>query len=336
MFKMSTGLLLSLLAVLLAVVLLACTRGSSPETNNPKSAEQEKVKPLGRVETEDALEVELGSVNIKGGHIRRTFTLRNGGEGDLTLRGAFTSCACTVASITLSDPPISEEFGMKLPRNWSQVIRPGQSFEIEVDFDPLYHGETETGPFTRTVYLITDAPADDHLSTNLPVIQNGTVTTIRLTGKTLSEGEFRTARADSLYRETSGDFRFAETEHDLGKVKQSQGIVKHEFPFLYAGEMPISVKGTPTSCGCTRAYVTSKELRPGDEGILVVEFDPNFHEEPDGKFFKTISILTDPPLRERAEVRIWAEIDLDLGPNAYKYLGHKDKDDEHDDDEEAN
>ncbi|UCF31534.1 MAG: DUF1573 domain-containing protein [bacterium] len=333
---MSTGLILSLLAVLLAVVLAACTRGSSPETNNPPSAEQAKAKPQGRIGTDDALEVELGSVNIKGGHIKRTFTLRNVGEGALTLRGAFTSCACTVASIILSDPPVSEKFGMKLPRNWSQVVKPGQSFEIEVDFDPLYHGETDTGPFTRTVYLITDAPSDDHLSTNLPIIQNGTVTTILLKGTTLSEGEFRTARADSLYREISGDFRYTKTEYDLGKVKQSQGIVKQEFPFLYAGEMPITVKGTPTSCGCTRAYVTNKDLRPGDEGVLVVEFDPNFHEEPEGKFFKTISLLTDPPLRERSEVRIWAEIDLDLGPNAYKYVGHKDEDEEHDDDGETN
>ena len=73
-------------------------------------------------------------------------------------------------------------------------------------------------------------------------------------------------------------------------------------------------------------------LAPGEEGILTVEFDPNLHEEPEGKFFKTIAFLTDPVQEERVELRIWAQIDLDLGPDAYKLKGHKEEDEDHEED----
>ncbi|MDH5596485.1 MAG: rhodanese-like domain-containing protein, partial [Candidatus Peregrinibacteria bacterium] len=63
------------------------------------------------------------------------------------------------------------------------------------------------------------------------------------------------------------------------------------------------------------------ELQPGESGILTVEFDPNLHEEPEGKFFKTVTLLTEPALEERVDVAVWVEIDLDLGPEAFKLQG---------------
>lgn len=59
-----------------------------------------------------------------------------------------------------------------------------------------------------------------------------------------------------------------------------------------------------------------------------VTFNPNLHAEPEGKFFKTVSILTEPKLDELPEVKIWVEIDLDLGSEAFELQS------DHDDDEE--
>ena len=94
--------------------------------------------------------------------------------------------------------------------------------------------------------------------------------------------------------------------------------MSHDFEFTYLGADPITVTGVPASCACTRAEISKNEFKKGDKGILTVYFDPNLHEEPEGKFFKTASILTDPPLDKQPEVKIWAEMDLDLGPDAYK------------------
>ena len=64
------------------------------------------------------------------------------------------------------------------------------------------------------------------------------------------------------------------------------------------------------------------EIKAGDQRVIRVEFDPNYHEEPEGKFFRTIFLATEPKVKEEVELKIWVEIDLDLGPDAYKQKAH--------------
>ncbi len=120
----------------------------------------------------------------------------------------------------------------------------------------------------------------------------------------------------------ASDFVFEETEFDFGLLKQSGGIVSHDFEFKYLGDQPITVNAVPTSCACATAEISQTQFENGDSGVLSVFFDPNLHEEPEGVFFKTANILTDPELEMQPEVKIWAEIDLDLGPEYYKLLTH--------------
>lgn len=128
--------------------------------------------------------------------------------------------------------------------------------------------------------------------------------------------------------ETSSQFVFEEEEFDFGVIKQSDGKVSHEFTFTYNGSEPIKIIGVPTSCACTSAITNKTELNPGDSAVLTVKFNPNLHEEPTGRFFKTVIILTEPKIEERPEVRIWVEIDLDLGPEAYELKLDHDEDEE--------
>ncbi len=117
---------------------------------------------------------------------------------------------------------------------------------------------------------------------------------------------------------TNSGLLFKETSFDFGLIKQSAGPVSHNFAFTYTGKNPIKIVGLPTSCGCTSATMTPTNLKPGDSGILTVHFNPNLHAEPKGKFFKTVSIVTEPKLENTPEIKIWAEINLDLGPQAYE------------------
>lgn len=127
---------------------------------------------------------------------------------------------------------------------------------------------------------------------------------------------------DVTYLMNVGDFVFSTIEEDLGVVRQSGGLVTREFPFEYRGSEPITVTGVPASCSCTTAKISQTKLKPGDQGMLTVTFDPNLHEEPVGRFYKSVSIITEPALAVTPEVKIWMEIDLDLGPQAYKQLTH--------------
>ena len=134
-----------------------------------------------------------------------------------------------------------------------------------------------------------------------------------------------------IKQEVKSQITFEEQSYDFGVIKQSGGKVKHDFVFTYTGETPIKITGVPTSCACTSAKIDKTNLSPGESGTITVVFNPNLHEEPAGKFFKSISLLTEPSLEEMPEIKIWAEIDLDLGPDAYELKqDHEDEEGEED------
>ena len=127
-------------------------------------------------------------------------------------------------------------------------------------------------------------------------------------------------------------FQLEETSYDFGVIKQSGGKVSHDFEFTYNGLTSLEVIGVPTSCACTSATIDKTKLEKGEKGIITVEFNPNLHAEPEGKFFKTISLLTEPSIKEIPEIKIWVEIDLDLGPEAFELKSdhsHEEGEEEH-------
>jgi len=106
---------------------------------------------------------------------------------------------------------------------------------------------------------------------------------------------------------------FDSLSYDFGVVKQSGGVVMHEFPFEYHGSEAMTVTGLAASCGCTSAVIEPSHLEPGTRGVVTVSFNPNLHAEPEGRFYKTVSLLTEPELTLSPELKIWAEVNLDLG-----------------------
>lgn len=278
--------------------------------------------------------IDLGIVNLDGGMVERVFELYNGELEDLVLKGAFTSCACTKASIELPDGTISKLFGMSLPTKWFRVIKPGERFKVHVQFDPAFHGKDGTGDFRRDIYLITSASPDDNFSSRLPMIRHGSVSMLRLSGEVVTAEEYNDRKPARTSSEKVGDFRLSATIFDAGVVKQSGPGVKFDLPFIYEGNVPVKVTGTPTSCACVSASISKTNLDPGEMGTLTIEFDPNYHKEPEGRFFKDIVILTEPAQREEVNIRLWAEVDLDLGPEAYKFKEHDDEDD-HEEEEDG-
>jgi len=139
-----------------------------------------------------------------------------------------------------------------------------------------------------------------------------------------------TVSQTGVSQENAQIFSVSEKSFDFGKIKQSGGEVRHSFVFQYNGKNPLKVTGVPTSCACTTAKIDKTVLNPGDSATIAVTFDPNLHAEPEGKFFKTISLLTEPAIQDAPELKIWAEIDLDLGPGSYKLKApHEDDGDVH-------
>ncbi|MBI5306193.1 DUF1573 domain-containing protein [Candidatus Wolfebacteria bacterium] len=109
-------------------------------------------------------------------------------------------------------------------------------------------------------------------------------------------------------------------EYDFGKILQSQPIVLAYFDVLNNGSQDAVISGMPTSCSCTSAEISQKEIKPGETAKLKVSFDSNFHEEPEGKFFRSVSVKYNSSEGvETPEIKVWMEIFYDLGKDKLKF-----------------
>jgi len=107
-------------------------------------------------------------------------------------------------------------------------------------------------------------------------------------------------------------------EYDFGKIKQSGGVVSTSFRVFNNGSEDVIIEGGPTSCSCTSAEISKKAIKFGETAELKVMFDPNYHYESDGRFFRTTTIKSNAQ-GEDPEVKIWVEVEYDLGKDKLKF-----------------
>lgn len=83
--------------------------------------------------------------------------------------------------------------------------------------------------------------------------------------------------------------KFKETSYKFGEISEKGGIVKHEFKFENDGDEPLIITGVSVTCSCTKTEFTRKPLAPGEEGSVIVAYDPKRQE---GTFYKAINVYT--------------------------------------------
>lgn len=251
---------------------------------------------------------DIGSISMEDGEVEIDYLLANKGDEAIVIKEMYTSCMCTEARLNINGEK-SQKVGMKkggLYNDIFKVIEPGDTAIVTAVYDPNAHGPQGIGTNMRSVFLETNL-------NNSPTIELKFQVNVVRKNSDLPDKEV---------------FDFQETEFDFGVIKQSGGVITHDFSFTYNGEQDISIVGIPTSCGCTSAKIDDDKLSKGDMAIIKVSFDPNLHEEPEGRFFKSVNVLTEPTLDNISELKIWAEIDLDLGEESYKLKSNHDEDEE--------
>lgn len=93
----------------------------------------------------------FGDIDIFGGKVSTTYTLKNEGTEAVTITNAVTSCMCTEGEIA------GLTFGMHDSEVKSVVIPAGGEEVVTATFDPLAHGPNGTGPVTRELMLKTNS-----------------------------------------------------------------------------------------------------------------------------------------------------------------------------------
>lgn len=83
--------------------------------------------------------------------------------------------------------------------------------------------------------------------------------------------------------------QFATNTFDFGEVTEEGGPVRYKFEFSNSGEVPIRIMDVKASCGCTTPEWTSEEIKPGQKGFIMAEYNPLNRP---GVFNKTLTVTT--------------------------------------------
>lgn len=134
-------------ALALVAVLLLVTYTYSSDRGSGDATQTAVTAPLS-VEND---RYDFGEIDIFGGKVQTTYTLRNEGTEDIAIIGAETSCMCTEGEIA------GRTFGMHGSEVDSVVIPSGEEEVLTATFDPLAHGPSGTGKITRELMLRTNS-----------------------------------------------------------------------------------------------------------------------------------------------------------------------------------
>ncbi len=97
---------------------------------------------------------------------------------------------------------------------------------------------------------------------------------------------------------------FNDTQYDFGKVTEGKKVA-HTFSFSNTGKGTLEIKDILTSCGCTAALISSKSVKPGEDGTLKVELDTSNRS---GKMSRTITVKSNDPKEPNKVLTIFADV----------------------------
>jgi len=159
-------------------------------------------------------------------------------------------------------------------------LAPGESTNIKVDFNSA----GKMGKQEKWVYVKTNDPNNQELK-------------FKFTGTVIDSSDAKENLIDP-------SLSFNELQHDFGTVKEGQ-VVDYTFKFKNSGKRVLEVKNVSTSCGCIVAFISSKILKPGEEGTLRVELDTKDRE---GKMNRNITIQSNDPKEPTKTLLIFADV----------------------------
>ena len=93
------------------------------------------------------------------------------------------------------------------------------------------------------------------------------------------------------------------TEYDLGTVVKG-ALAAADIPVVNAGEGRLTVYGISTSCGCTKATLSSMTIAPGDAASLHIVYDSAAHETDLGLIERFVFISSDDPDEDEVRVKL--------------------------------
>lgn len=114
----------------------------------------------------DSNKYDWGTIDYDKGIVSKNFEIKNTSDIALKLYNVKTSCMCTTAQLKTSDVT-SKKFQMHESSSDVIEVKPGETAELIVEFDPAFHGPSGVGPITRTITMSTNDTKNSTLTFNL-------------------------------------------------------------------------------------------------------------------------------------------------------------------------
>jgi hypothetical protein len=135
--------------------------GSDSDTLPPVGVATSSATQFATLQSSTALRAQparydFGRVPLAGGDVTTRYVVTNVTDGPVRLRDIYTSCNCTTATLRFGDGTVAGPFGMpghELPVSYDRVVQPGESFQVQVRFNPAAHGPRGVGHVTRSIVM---------------------------------------------------------------------------------------------------------------------------------------------------------------------------------------
>lgn len=92
----------------------------------------------------------------------------------------------------------------------------------------------------------------------------------------------------------------AQMEFNFGTVFRGESV-RHVFAFSNSGDAPLVIEKVASSCGCTAALASARQLAAGESGEIQTSFDSTRFR---GEVSKLVYLYTNDPVRPMVQLRI--------------------------------
>jgi hypothetical protein len=116
-----------------------------------------------------------------------------------------------------------------------------------------------------------------------------------------------------IFADKGPKIKFKEESWDFGKMKQGK-VLTHIFVFKNEGDETLKIERVKTSCGCTAALLSKKEIAPGEEGEIKLTYNTRGFE---GKNTKYIDVESNDPAQPRKRIAVSVEIEVPPRPRIF-------------------
>lgn len=118
----------------------------------------------------EPLSHDFGDVSQAAGIVSKKFIIQNTGKTDLEINNLLSSCGCTTAAMVVNGEE-GPRFGMhNNPKDWSTIIKPGETADIKVYYDPDTHADFR-GQATREITVFSNDPVNFEKSIKIKLNQ---------------------------------------------------------------------------------------------------------------------------------------------------------------------